>query len=590
LADQPPTANSPFIVGVSGHRDLDPAALPRLRGAIEEFVHGLQRQLPDTEIRFIIGMAEGADLLVAQTASSLGVKIEAVLPMPLERYAADFDAEGLQLLRQLLNHRDVSCIEIANPGARADPPGSPSTVGRDASYGHLMQALIRRSSLLLALWDGHSSPLPGGTADTVLRYLDIRSDDHASDVPLEFVDMADAPDVSPRMVYWIPTARRSRALAEPLPSPCYLTGIGDHTLQRHATLPDDFRARVAELNAYNLEHEQLSSEGRLGTQDSLLAALPPGVELRGRSRLADIDLQYGKADALAVYFQRRSDRLFVLFGLMTFAMGLAYLIYEKLTEARLMLVAYMVVLLGSLGLYYLLEGQRWFAKHLAYRALAETMRTKFYLRLAGADHRVDAREMLSLSGTGRFRGFGWLVFVINSVERIGLRAHPSYDPDSPQSRCVEDAWIESQHAYFTRKVAHLERSTSRTGRLRTALFVVIILAILTLFLFGEALQGIDAGLGVPLKNVVTFLMGFFAVLLGAWELHQNKMATRELLWQYRNQLTHFTRARTHLARITTAGRRGEVLADLGKDSMMESYLWTIHRYHREHEPPSTGGG
>ena len=100
----------------------------------------------------------------------------------------------------------------------------------------------------------------------------------------------------------------------------------------------------------------------------------------------------------------------------------------------------------------------------------------------------------------------------------------------------------------------------------------------------------NAGNGVPLKNVVTFLMGFFAVLLGAWELHQNKMATRELLWQYRNQLTHFTRARAHLARITDAGRRSEVLADLGKDSMMESFLWTIHRYHREHEPPSTGGG
>jgi hypothetical protein len=27
---------------------------------------------------------------------------------------------------------------------------------------------------------------------------------------------------------------------------------------------------------------------------------------------------------------------------------------------------------------------------------------------------------------------------------------------------------------------------------------------------------------------------------------------------------------------------------LGRDSLMESYLWTIHRYHREHEPP-TGG-
>jgi hypothetical protein len=31
-------------------------------------------------------------------------------------------------------------------------------------------------------------------------------------------------------------------------------------------------------------------------------------------------------------------------------------------------------------------------------------------------------------------------------------------------------------------------------------------------------------------------------------------------------------------------------AELGKDSLMESYLWAIHRYQRDHEPPSAGGG
>jgi hypothetical protein len=68
------------------------------------------------------------------------------------------------------------------------------------------------------------------------------------------------------------------------------------------------------------------------------------------------------------------------------------------------------------------------------------------------------------------------------------------------------------------------------------------------------------------------------------------MATRELLWQYRNQLRHFARARALLVRIKTPRRRQAVLAELGEDSLMESYLWAIHRYHREHEPPAAGGG
>jgi hypothetical protein len=573
-----PSSNSPFIVGVSGHRDLDDADLPRLRAAVMEFFRALREAMPDTELRLLTGVAEGADLLVAETARGLGVRIEAVLPMPLGRYAADFDGESLARLRALLNHADVDCIELVDP---ADP---------EAGYGNLMHALLRRSSLLLAVWDGEPSALPVGTADTVLRFLDVRTGGPADDLPLEFIDVVDTPEAPNRLVYWIPASRRGSPPPGSVPAPCYLSGVGDHTLERRAGMPKAFQARLHELNAYNLEHETLRELGQLGAHDSLLRSLPEDIELRGLSRLEHIDQQYAKADALAVHFQKRSDRLFVLFGLMTLAMGLAYLIYEKLTESRIMLFAYLAVLLVSLALYYVLEGRRWFAKHLAYRALAETMRAKFYLRLAGADHRVDAREILALSGTDRFHGFGWLGFVLNGVERVGVRAQPSYHPASPQSRCVEDSWIESQHSYFTRKVAHLERSTGRTRTLRNALFLVIIGAILTLFIFGEVLLHIDAGWGIPAKNVVTFMMGFFAVLLGAWELHQNKMATRELLWQYRNQLTHFTRARNHLACIADAERRSEVLADLGKDSMMESYLWTIHRYHREHEPPSTGGG
>src|SRR5436309_2944122 len=56
--------NSPFIVGVSGHRDLDPAELPRLKDAVAAFVTQLKSYLPDTEVHMVVGMAPGADLLV----------------------------------------------------------------------------------------------------------------------------------------------------------------------------------------------------------------------------------------------------------------------------------------------------------------------------------------------------------------------------------------------------------------------------------------------------------------------------------------------------------------------------------------------
>jgi len=164
------------------------------------------------------------------------------------------------------------------------------------------------------------------------------------------------------------------------------------------------------------------------------------------------------------------------------------------------------------------------------------------------------------------------------------------DLDAREVSRLEQVWIDSQFGYFTRKVMALERSSRRMKLLRRMIFAAILVAIAVLFTFGDTLHRVDMGTGIPVRNILTFAMGVLAVLLGVWELHQDKMATRELLWQYRNQLSHFSRARTLLARLTSPARRTTVLAELGRDSLMESYLWAIHRYHREHEPPSTGAG
>lgn len=574
------------MVGVSGHRDLHPDDITRLREAVTDFVHQLKAHLPNTELRLIVGMAEGADLLVAQEALDLGVPVEAVLPMPLDHYAADFDAETLACLTELLRHPQVRCVELSADAAAGAPVGPHSRAQRDAMYANLTDTLIRRSSLLLALWDGQPSPLPGGTADTVLRYLGVRTQENRDAQRIEFVEATEEPEIDAHLVYWTPAARSGAVSAAGERPPCFLAGAGDNVLQVLRAMPSRLKLQLAELNSYNLEYQRLTGAGRLRTPESLLATVPARAALPVRSMLEDIDVQYGKADSLAVYYQRRSDRLFDLFAVMAFAMGLAYLMYEKLTDSRVLLIAYLATLLTSLGVYYVLQGKRWFGKHLTYRALAETLRARFYLRLAGADEQVDAGEVLALSGIERFRGFGWIGFVLKSIEAADVRAGTAREADCRETRSVEQAWIESQHRYFTMKVARLEKSSRRVRRLRQCLFIAILGVIFLLFVFGDALHRVDMGLGVPVKNMLTFAMGLGAVLLGVWELHQDKMATRELLWQYRNQLSHFSRARAQLLRINTPRRRNELLVELGRDSLMESYLWAIHRYHREHEPPS----
>src|SRR5207249_200620 len=102
--------NSPFIVGVSGHRDLDPAELPRLKNAVAAFVTQLKSYLPDTEVHMLVGMAPGADLLVVETALDLNVQVEAVLPM-LDQFRPDVQGNS-PFIVGVSGHREFRGVEI----------------------------------------------------------------------------------------------------------------------------------------------------------------------------------------------------------------------------------------------------------------------------------------------------------------------------------------------------------------------------------------------------------------------------------------------------------------------------------------------
>ncbi|MBS0365534.1 MAG: hypothetical protein JSR67_06915 [Proteobacteria bacterium] len=581
---------SPFIVGVSGHRDLHPECLPRLREATQGILRQLLQRLPESEVRLMAGMATGADLLVAQVALEMGIGVDAMLPMPLVQYASDFDQDSFAQLKTILSNPGVRFIELPL-GTREEQAAAAAGLSmRDAHYAGLTRTLIRGCSLLITLWDGEPSLLPGGTADTVLRYLDVRTDRNKDDQVLRFFDAAPDQDLPDRLAYWIP-ARRARTGRTPVGGEaCFLAGLSDNALVRLPQLPHRLDVHLRSLNAYNKEYRRFANSWRWpGPPDSLVAGLSAqtSIDPRDRNTIERIDSQYGKADGLAIYFQKRSDQLFTFFNLVAFVMGFAYLVYEKFLPTRTMLLTYVLILGSSALLYLVLHERHWFAKHLMCRALAETLRVKFYLRLAGCDQNVNAHEVLSLSGINRFHGFGWIGHVLVGLEWPRIELEAAAGTNAPENG-VDQTWIENQRRYFVRKVAQLHLSGERTKWAKRFLFGTILLVCAILLVLGKAGEEREL-LGASVQTILTFGVGLMAVTLGSWELHQNKMATRELLWQYRNQLKHYSRASAQLALTGAAGRRLEILAELGRDSLMESYLWTIHRFHREHEPPGGTG-
>jgi len=530
---------------------VSPTEFPRVLESVSGFLRELKAQLPDTEVRLIADGEDGVSMAIARAVVALDVTVEVVV-------APGSDSRGSADGADVLRHPRVERVEIAV-----------DIVGRGTRAAKLADILLRRSSLLIALWDGTASREPDDTADVVFRFLETPIERGETVDKIAVATAFDELDVSMRPVFWVPAPRAGAGPLESPPESRFILGADDNVLDVATSMPPSLKGRLADLNEFNRDFDRLKHENRLAVTESLMSGLPPEITLRDCGILEEIDRQYVKADSLAGYMQWRSDRLFNLFGFMAFTMGTAYLVYDKITASRSLLILYMLILFASLVAYYILQGRRWFGKHLSYRALAETLRVRFYLSLAGIDRRIRTRQLIALTGIHRFPGFSWIGFVLDAIEPT-----------------IDEAWIENQYQYFARKVARMESSGHKVKRLRFVMFVAVLAVISTMFIFGNSLQHVDAHTGLPMKNMITFCSGFLAVLLGVLELRRNKMATQELLWQYRSQLTQFQRARTQLKRITSRIRRDDVLMDLGQTSLMEIYLWAIHRYHREHAPPA----
>jgi hypothetical protein len=534
--------NSPFVIGLTGHTDLEPAQLPQLAAAIVSFLAEIRQHLPDTQIRVALDPHSDATGAISQALLPLDLAVDTLI------------------------------------SARGSPPSD---------------VLLRRSSLLLVLWNGEPCSAPGDTADHVFRFLGVGGEHADTPHRIELSTAVHDLEVSARLVYWLPARRRTDVLpvgagAAPAGAgqPYYLLSVGDGVLDVQSSMPASLKRRLADLNEYNVDFERFTADARLVPSASLMQRESVGTAISDAAALETIDRQFIKADSLAGYMQRRSDRLFNTFGIAAFTMGIAYLIYDDIAESRILLLFYLLILLTSLLVYYLFQTKRWFSKYLSYRSLAETLRVRFYLTVAGLERRVQTRELIELTGIHRFPGFGWISFALDPIEPTASKVHLSDSDYALRARIVDQTWIDDQYHYFVRKVAIMHRHRSWIGNLKNGVFVAGLIVLSAMFMFSEALHHVDLRTGVPLKNLLTFCSGSLAVVLGVWELRQNKMAVQELLWQYRNQLSQFQRARQQLQRTTSRARRDAILEQLGENSLMEIYLWAIHRYHREHAPPS----
>jgi hypothetical protein len=163
MGSQPARSDTPFVFGVSGHRDLVPADLPELRQQLREIFRQSISSRPNATFQLLTPLAEGADRIAAEEALLLGIKLVVPMPMIQLEYERDFtSADSLGAFRRLLKTADVQFVVT---DADSTWPGD----DRTQQYAAVGDYIARTSQLLILLWDGKENQKIGGTAWVRMR-------------------------------------------------------------------------------------------------------------------------------------------------------------------------------------------------------------------------------------------------------------------------------------------------------------------------------------------------------------------------------------------------------------------------------------
>lgn len=135
-------------VGVTGHQGIAPETMQLVEQQLTNFLLTLEQELIG-----VTSLAEGADQMFADAVLRLHGHLEVVVPS--EHYGTAFhDPGALARFDALVQLADKTIVlEFKRPS--------------EAAFMEAGREIVRRSDILVAIWDGEPSRGHGGTADVV---------------------------------------------------------------------------------------------------------------------------------------------------------------------------------------------------------------------------------------------------------------------------------------------------------------------------------------------------------------------------------------------------------------------------------------
>jgi hypothetical protein len=572
----------PLLVGVVGHRDLVPTQVPDIREAVRKLLQALSDAESDLRVKLLSSMADGADLLVADVASELGIDVIALLPYSATQCRKDLETDAARAVFDRIMARAERLEMPLSDGRPADDTLAPGDL-RDRQYQRAGALIAQYSSLLVAIWDGRETDHRAGTSRVVdFRRRGIAPPDNASAPgdPLRRVGDND-------LIYEIRCSRanaRSGAAAVPA---ARIEVLGFVTVEKRAgTIEDGIPSALSTLleRTAGFNRDVSDYRAQIGRRGRRLA---PPTPYMTPEPLIYVDRLFMAADWLGVHFRRCFARALRARYALWATLAFLLLAFKK-ERADTFAFASIVGVLTIFGLGWLLafwaHARSWHRRYLDYRALAEGLRVEFYWEIAG----------VRLLEGGEFAHESFLQHQDVELEwiRAAMRAVSLRCALYPRTVWPEGfahtfaAWVgdpdpvngSGQLLYYRHRRLALERRqelAELTGR-------ALVIAGLA---FG-ILLAIDAALNIvaqPIlsevaRSVMIWGLALLTVYGAIFEIYLGEKADRALIRQYRYMDSLFSFAAREMRSARSSADKLQILQSLGHACLAEHAQWILaHR-------------
>ena len=518
----------PLLVGIAGHRALEPADEPALRDSVRALLDEIVESAAHTRVVVLSTLAPGAGLLGAEVALDAGLCVIACLAAPQESYERDFTEPDLSRLRAALR-RMAHVVVVEHDGSDA--------AARSATGWYL----AFHSHILVALWDGGAAREPGGTGDVILlRETGLSSTWWASDPAMQ-------QDPDPMPVYHVVAVRPGE------PRPSDPVGTVQKTYPRRFSgdrkAQKSFEASIKRFDRYN---DDLAAHPRQADDPAGL----PGLMAR--------------TDRAANQLQRRSIlQLRVLYAIAFLAI-MAQLGFADQFRPEPLKIA---TLAAAFIAYRIARSADLENRYQDYRAFAEGLRVQIAWNALGGRIEYVDRYYLRMQHSE----LQWI--------RLALRSAAFVDSLAPQAADERVAlnWVRQQWRYYHRAANRDDGSAQGIKRIgKTSQIVGTVTMCFATLLLLPYLHGLPQWLTLAAKHWATQITALVAAAAALFGSYSDKRGFSANAKRYDRMFGVFDRALRQLYRVEfgAAGDRRRIFHAVGHEALVEQADWLLARRDR----------